>query len=617
MTKRQLHFETASVILSVILIAAGFALRKNASPEPWYVILLFLLAFTIGGYAKAKKGIKETVEKRVLNVEILMILAALGAFILGNHFEGAILILIFSVSGVLESYASSKSEKALTSLLNLAPKTALLYEDETEEEVLISEIRIGQKVIVRVGQQVPVDGVIVSGSTSLDQATITGEFVPTPKKKGDSVYAGSLNIDGVIVVETKKDPSETVVQKIIDFVQDAKEDEPKSQSKIKRIERVYVYVVILLSVLFMTVPPLFGWLTWSDAFYRGIIVLVVGSPCALVASIAPAVLASLSNGARRHILIKGGSHLEMLNEIDAVIFDKTGTITSGTPHVVCVEVHESYDYDRVVEILYSMEKQSNHPLAQAIVKHFPDLKARNNIETSEVSGQGIEAEIDGKSWQIGRFDSAVEKAIEPLMDDCSRLGRSLVPIIHEHKTIGFVGLTDSLRSDATEMIGQLKKRGIDTFLLTGDNESTAKAIAEEAGLDDFVGNCYPEDKVRVVKELQKAGNRVMMVGDGINDAPALAAADVSVAMGSATDISLETADIVFMKNDLSNLERSLALARRMKRIIDQNVFFSVLVIVLLLASNAFGLIHLPFGVIVHEMSTILVIVNSLRLLVDV
>jgi Zn2+/Cd2+-exporting ATPase len=615
MTKRQLLFETTSVVLSIILITIGFVLSTNTAPQPWYVILLFALAFSIGGYAKAKEGITETIEDRVLNVEILMILAALGAFIVGNYFEGAILILIFSISGVLESYASSKSEKALTSLLNLAPKTALLYENEIEKEVLISDIRVGQKVIVKVGQQVPVDGIIISGSTSLDQATITGEFVPTTKDKGDEVYAGSLNIDGVIVVETKKDPSDTIVQKIIDFVQDAKDDEPKSQSKIKRIEKVYVYIVILLSVIFMTVPPLFGWLSWSDAFYRGIIVLVVGSPCALVASISPAVLASLSNGARKHILIKGGSHLETLNEIDTIIFDKTGTITSGTPHVVRVEVIESHDFNQVVSILYTMEKQSNHPLANAIVKHFPDVKGRNEIETSEVSGHGLEAEIDGKIWQIGRFDATIAKAIEPLMDRCSRLGHSLVPIICEHETIGFVALMDTLRSDASDTIAQLKKRRIDTLLLTGDNENTAKAIAGETGLDRFVANCYPEDKVRIVKDLQQAGKRVMMIGDGINDAPALATADVSVAMGSATDVSLETADIVFMKNDLLNVERSLDLARRMKTIISQNVIFSVTVIALLMASNVFGLIMLPAGVIAHETSTILVILNSLRLLI--
>jgi Zn2+/Cd2+-exporting ATPase len=279
MTKRQLMIETSSVVISVILIILGFILSQG-KPEPWYVALIFGLSFLIGGFAKAKEGVLATFHNKALNVEILMILAALGAFIVGDYSEGAVLILIFSISGVLESYATSKSEKALTSLLELAPKTALLLRNQIETEVMVESLVIGDQVVVKVGQQVPVDGVIISGFTSLDQAAITGEFVPVQKREGESVFAGSINIESSIIVQTEKSPKDSVVQKIVDFVKKAQSEKTKSQSFIDRFERYYVYVVILMAVFLMVVPPMFGWWTQSYAFNRGVIVLVVGSPCA-------------------------------------------------------------------------------------------------------------------------------------------------------------------------------------------------------------------------------------------------------------------------------------------------------------------------------------------------
>lgn len=615
MSKKQLMIETTSVIISIILIVIGFALSQG-KPEPWYVALAFGLSFLIGGFAKAKEGIRATIRHKALNVEILMILAALGAFIVGDYSEGAILILIFSISGVLESYATSKSEKALTSLLELAPKTAILLQDGIETEVMVESLKITDRVVVKVGQQVPVDGKIVEGSTSLNQAAITGEFVPVNKDLGSFVYAGSINIESTILVETEKSPKDSVVQKIVDFVKKAQSEKTKSQSFIDRFELYYVYIVILMAIMMMIIPPLpfVNWLTQEEAFYRGIIILVVGSPCALVASITPAMLSALSNGARNRILIKGGTPLESLIGLKAVIMDKTGTVTTGIPKVVRIETIDSIDQSSVLSVLYTLEKQSRHPLAKSIADHLDPSYRLNDIKTVEISGRGMEAIIDGVKWQVGRFDSTIHEELIEKMDRCNALGHSNVSIVRDGKTVGFVALMDTIRDHAKDVMKDLKSLGIKTILLTGDNPFTAHAIAKESGIETFEANMFPADKVKRVKKYQKELGKVMMVGDGINDAPALATSDVSVAMGTGTDVSLETADIVIMNDALESIPKLIRLARRTRIVTLQNILFSVSVITILLISNIFGLIELPIGVVAHETSTILVILNSLRLL---
>ncbi len=613
MSKKQLIIETSSVVISIILIAAAF-LFKHLEGETWYVILLFGLSFAIGGFAKAKEGVLATINNKSLNVEILMILAALGAFFVGNYSEGAILILIFSISGVLESYATSKSEKELTSLLKLAPKTAILYNDGDEKEVEIENLNIGDQVIVKVGQQMPVDGVIIKGSTSLDQSPITGEFVPVEKNIDDEVFAGSINLEQTVIVKTTKNPKESVVQKIIDFVEEAQNNKTDSQSLIDKIEKYYVYFVILFAAAFMIFPPIFNWLPASEAFRRGIVVLVVGSPCALVASITPAMLASLSNAARKRILIKGGKKLEDMIGIKSVVFDKTGTITTGVPKVVEIETISGFDIEEVKRVVYSIEKQSNHPLAKSVVSHLKDMEEISDIETHEVSGRGMEANYKNDSWKIGRFDAHATEHCSRKLKSAMSKGHSIVNIIKNDEIIGYIALSDTMRDHVNDVMKALLKLNITPVLLTGDHEDTAKMIAAEAGIEHYEANCMPEDKVTRVKQLQKDFGKVLMVGDGINDAPALASADVGVAMGGGTDVSLETADIVFMNNNIENLPKTIELARRMRSITIQNIIFSVSVILLLMVTNVFGLIELPLGVVAHEGSTILVILNSLRLL---
>jgi Zn2+/Cd2+-exporting ATPase len=609
MSKTTLQRERLFVIIAILLIGTALLLQRLDQIPSNLIAWMFGLSFLIGGFYKAKEGVLSTIENKALNVEILMILAALGAFVLGEFQEGAILILIFSVSGVLESYTQAKSEKELTNLLKLAPETALLYVDGQEQEVEVASLSVGDQVIVKVGQLIPVDGVIVSGSTSVDESAITGEFVPVSKQVKSKVYAGSINIESAIIVECRVNPKESVVQKIVDFVAEAQASETASQTLVTKIEKVYVYVVILFAVAFMVVPPWFGWLSQEDAFYRGIIVLVVGSPCALVASIAPAMLASLSNAAKTRILIKGGEPLELLLSIKAILFDKTGTITDGTPQVM----HQSDVSPNELAVFVSMEAKSNHPLAKAIVA-ANEAVAILPCDTKEHPGQGMSAIIDGVSYHVGRFDFAVSSELQASIFAEEEQGRTVVTLFANEQCIGFISLQDHVREDVAQTMTLLKERGITPIMLTGDNASTARSIALQAGIDIYHSGLFPDQKVDYIRQYQSSMGPVMMVGDGINDAPALAIADVSVAMGSATDVSLETADIVLMNNKLSNLLPLFRISKRTRTITLQNVVFSLSVIAVLMVSNVFGAIELPTGVVAHEMSTILVIMNSLRLL---
>ncbi len=614
--KKELILETTFVVVSIVLMGIAFILQLSGFAETDLpVVILFGLSFLIGGFFKAKEGVEETIENKALNVEILMILAAIGAFIVGNPAEGALLIMIFAVSGVLEGYATAKSKKELSALLNLSPETATLYNDGNESTVNVSDIKIGDVVIVKVGDQIPVDGLITRGSSSINQAAITGESMPVSKKVGDSVFAGTFNLNSPLLVETKVDPTESVVAKIVALVADAQENQGKKQTLIEKIEKWYVYIVILMAAVFMILPPLVGWLSWSDAFYRGTVVLVVGSPCALVASVAPAMLSTLSNAARHRILVKGGNYLETLAEIKVVVLDKTGTITSGEPKVTAIEIDPYYNRKEILDIVYSMERLSTHPLASAIVDHLKENHEYTASKVIEEPGKGMSLTLGNQVYQVGKFDYNHSHLLSPKLVNESEQGQSIVHIILNQQLIGFITLKDTLRPDIKPMVEKLRSRGIHVVMLTGDNQKTALAIAKEAGIDEVKCNALPTDKKRHIEELQEKYGKVMMVGDGINDAPALAVADIGAAMGSGTDVSLQTADVIFMNNNLSNINRIIQLSNQNRTIIYQNMIFAVGVILFLLISNVFGLVLLPAGVIAHEGSTILVILNSLRMLI--
>lgn len=612
LTKSSVLYESLFALIGAVLIALAFLLQIWFIKDDFIIRGLFAASFLIGGYFKAYEGITETIEYKVLNVEILMILAALGAFFTGNFSEGAILILIFSISGALETYATSKSEKELKALLNLAPDTATLIEEGKESKVAVATLKKGDIVSVKVGEKIPVDGTIVKGNTAINQSNITGESMPVSKTLKDEVYASTINQEGIIQVRCDINPKESRVQKIIDFVKAAQNDQPKSQTRIDKIESIYVYIVIAMAIMFMVIPPLFNWLSVEEAFYRGIVVLVVGSPCALVASISPAILSSLSNASSKKILMKGGAILESLNDVNIVLFDKTGTLTKGTLEVKSVYFIDSVNQEEIMPIMIALEKDSTHPLASAIVDHFNDVTSVE-VVSKEIPGQGLETTLHDHIYQIGRFEGSDPKGLKISLEKSMAAKESIVRIYKDHEVVGFIGCADVIRDDAKQLVSYLNRQGLKTVMITGDQDTTARVIAKEIGIDTVHSECYPEDKVAFVKKYQKEGS-VMMIGDGINDAPALALSDVAVSMGSGTDVSLETSDLVLIDNHLCNIKTSFEISKKTKGIITQNVIFSISVIVMLLIVNTFGLILLPIGVIFHEGSTILVILNSLRLI---
>jgi len=611
MKKLNVLIEAVAVSIATILIIIAYIL--DLSPREGNLVeILYGFAFFIGGFAKAKEGIIATIHNKNLNVEILMILAAIGAFIVGEFFEGAILIFIFAVSGVLESYATQQSEKNLTALLKLAPKTANKIDGDIITEVPIDTISIGDLVVVRVGEQVPVDGMIIKGITSLDQQAITGESMPRQVFIKDQVYAGSINLEAQIIVETIKDPSASVMQQMVDLVEKAQEEKSPSQTKLDKFEMWYVYVVIAMAIVMMIVPPIFGIYDQQTSFYKGIVILVVGSPCALVASISPAMLASLSSAAKMKILIKSGKYLETLQTIDLVIFDKTGTITTGKPKVQNVVAAIDYPLYPLTSIIANMEKQSTHPLAKAIVDHFY-ITSSLDLETNEIPGRGLEATYENKLYQIGRFESQTDPYLEKRASYLQKQGQTIVWIHVDDHQVAFISLKDTIRKQTVDMIDYLNQLGIDTLMLTGDQSETAHNIANTVGIKRYIANCFPKDKLDIIKQNQHNKN-VLMVGDGLNDAPALTQADLGIAMGTGTDVSLETADMIIMNDDLSSIPYLFKLSKKMKMITTQNITFALSVIIILLISNVFFELALPLGVIGHEGSTILVILNSLRLL---
>ncbi|MEH7273977.1 heavy metal translocating P-type ATPase [Neobacillus vireti] len=613
------HIELIAAGLSGVFIAAGWLTDKTGDHVA--SIILYLLAFVIGGFAKAKEGIEATYENKELNVEMLMIFAAIGSAIIGYWTEGAILIFIFAVSGALETYTMNKSHKEISSLMELQPEEALLIHNGMERRVPVSELKVGDQILVKPGERIPSDGIIKNGFTNIDEAAITGESMPVSKGLDKEVFAGTVNLTGAITVQTSKASNETLFHKIIELVQSAQSEKSPSQLFIERFEGTYVKTVLAAVLLMMFLPYfLLDW-SWNESFYRAMILLVVASPCALVASIMPATLSAISNGAKRGILVKGGVHLENLSHVKAIAFDKTGTLTKGKPEVTDFIVDERFDKEELLWKAASIENQSNHPLAQSIVKYVKkslnrDLIQPENLE--DVPGWGVKADINGEQWKIGKMDFVGRETALVFADgkaeELASKGNTLVFIQINNCLAAMIALKDVVRQETQLAIEHLRKQDIYTVMLTGDSEKTAKAIADESHVDQFFAECLPEEKVEQLKILKEKYGTIAMVGDGINDAPALAIANVGIAMGEGTDVALETADVVLMKNDLPRISEAIQLSKRMNRIIKQNVIFSITVIMVLISSNFFQMLDLPYGVIGHEGSTILVILNSLRLL---
>ncbi|MFY0520101.1 heavy metal translocating P-type ATPase [Lysinibacillus sp. UGB7] len=609
----------------IAAIVAGFfillAWRLDSSDQTTASVLLYMIAFCVGGFAKAKEGVEETLADKKLNVELLMVLAAIGSAAIGYWTEGAILIFIFAVSGALETYAMNKSHREISALMNLQPEEAWLVRGGFEPmKVAVATLTIGDHLLIKPGERVPADGVIFKGQSSIDESAISGEPLPVAKGEGDEVFAGTVNLNGAITMEMTKPNSETLFQKIISLVQSAQSEKSPSQQFIEKFEGTYVKFVLLTVALMMFLPHfLLGW-DWTTTFYRAMVLLVVASPCALVASIMPATLAAISNGAKNGLLFKGGLHLEHLSVLRALAVDKTGTLTLGKPVVTDFIVREGLDRGTTMSILASIEAQSNHPLAQAITSYAKAEGFTQYAQTTieDIPGWGIKGFVNETEYLVGKPDFVGREEAHAFADGAAALlaaeGKTVIFIRDNEGIVALTALKDTVRNEAKKAITLLKELGINVVMLTGDNEKTAKVIAKEAGVNDYVAECLPETKVTEMKDLLRQYKYVGMVGDGINDAPALATATTGIAMGEGTDVALETADVVLMKNDLSKIAYAVRLSRKMQRIVKQNIMFSIGIIILLIASNFLQLVDLPLGVIGHEGSTILVILNGLRML---
>jgi len=600
-----------STIICLVFMLAGFIVQHTTGE---FYQVFFAVAIVGGGWKQTWEGISELFYDKVLNVDLLMALAAIGAAIIGNWFEGAMLIFIFCLSGALEEYTTNKSSKEITALMKMQPTTAMkIFPDGQTKEVDVKELEVGDNLMVAKGAAVAIDGVITKGTTSIDEAAVSGESVPVDKTQGDNVFAGTINTGLAFTMSVTKRADDTLFAKIIQLVEKAQATNSNTANFIEKIENVYVRIVLIMVPLMILLPHfLLGW-TWNESFYRGMVLLVVASPCALVASATPATLAAISNGAKRGVLFKGGQFLEELYDVKAIAFDKTGTLTRGKPQVT--DEYFFGDKEELLEVLLAMESHSTHPLAAAILDYYKAQPTASNIEVEEVAGFGLKTTYKGKTYKAGK--SADTSAHEELIENLINNGKTLIFLSVDEKLQAIIALLDVAKEESKSAIAYFKSQGIHTSMLTGDNDGTAKVIANEVGIDAYYANLLPQDKTDLIEKQKEEFKVNAMVGDGINDAPALATAAIGVAMGEGSDVAMEVAGMVLMKNDLGKLVTSHKLAKKLHRIVFQNIVFSASVIILLILSNFFQVITLPLGVVGHEGSTILVILNGLRLLRDI
>jgi len=614
---------------SGVLLLVGWLIGLAGAPALISTII-FIAAILIGGYYFGREAIEELIFERRIGIELLMSVAAVVASVMGETLEGAMLVFLYSISEAAEGYTEEKTRAAIKALMNLAPKVALVRRNGREQEIPVEELVVGDVFIVMPGQSVATDGEVLVGSSSVNQAPVTGESVPVEKQVGDPVFAGSINGEGALEIRATKTFADNTIARIITMVEEAQEKKGKSQRFIERFGVRYSPIVLLVGILIALVPPLFFGADWVMWITRATVFIVAAAPCALVISIPITLVASLGTGARNGVLIKGGVYVEELAKVKVVAMDKTGTLTRGEPEVTdIILIHQDPDQlanskQEFLAVAAGIERRSGHPLAQAIVRYV-EAQGIQPIELTEfrsMTGAGASACLDGRTIYVGSpdlFHSKLGVSLEHEWGDINRLqgeGKTVVLLGDEQAPWGMIAIRDNIRPNAQKAIDALHAAGIDkVVMLTGDNERTAQAIAKELGIDEVYADLKPEDKAIKVRELTSRYGHVAMVGDGVNDAPALAEATVGVAMGAAgTDVALETADVALMADDLEKLAYALRLAKRNQSVVNQNLALSAIVISVLIIGAVGGWFTLPIAVLAHEISEFVVIGNGLRML---
>lgn len=607
-----------------VFLSLGFFGEKFFGLPHSVALACYVLAYVAGGYDVAREALPALFRGK-FDTDLLMLMAAAGAAAINQWPEGAFLLFLFSLGHAGEHYALDRARNAVGVLGKLMPRTAHVKRADRLEEVPVERLVVDDVVVVRPGDRVPVDGIIVVGESTIDQSAVTGESVPVARKANDEVFAGTINQENGLDVRVTRLASDNTLARIMKLVAEAQEQQSPTQQLTEKFTRWFVPTVLLLTVLMIVLPPLFfGW-AWSDSFYRGMVLLVAASPCALAIGTPAAVLAGIAQAARRGVLIKGGVHLENLGRLRVIAFDKTGTITTGKFTVTSIVPLNGANEETVLRIAAAVEEQSSHPLAAAIVQTARERKVAYPSATGieNLAGKGIRAQVEGSEILLGALrafaDDAAAAKGGSLAETILKLegdGQTTVIVRQAGKFIGVIALADEPRASSAGIMQRLKALGVNQLvMLTGDNEAVAKRVAAKVGLTDVRAALLPENKLTAIRDLERQHGAIAMVGDGVNDAPALAAATVGVAMGGAgTAVALETADVALMGDDLGKLAFAVGLSRASRRIIWQNLAIALGVIALLIIGTLSGKVVLSVAVFFHEGSTVLVAMNALRLL---
>jgi Cd2+/Zn2+-exporting ATPase len=617
------------VAVSGILTGAGLVLGwMDIGPE-WLQTTAFAIATLAGGLLVFPAAWKALLSRR-LDMNVLMTVAVAGAWIIGEHGEAAAVVFLFSLSELLESWAATRARRAVQALMELSPPTAIVIAaDGTERETAVVDIAIGTEIRIRSGSRVPLDGEVISGNSSVDQAPITGESVPVEKSPGDPVFAGTVNQEGSLTVRVTKTAGDSTLARIIQLVGEAEEQKPPTQRWVDRFASIYTPLVFIIAIMIAVIPPLLMGQPWNPWIYRALVLLVIACPCALVIATPVSIVSGLTALARRGVLVKGGIYLEAVGKLQALAVDKTGTITQGKPEVVGIFPLGNLSVDEILRRAAEINTHSEHPLATAIVSA---ARARNVAFASaedyvSITGQGAQATVDGHPHFIGNHKMAHEAGvcspeIEAIMSGIEAKGQSLAVLGHlphgdcKGEVLGIIAIADTLRPEVIEAHRKIHEAGVrKVIMLSGDNQHTASAIAKQAGIDEAIGDLMPDQKVDHVKKLVAQYTHVGMIGDGVNDAPALAIASVGFAMGAiGSDTAIETADIALMKDDLTKVAEAILVGKSALRIIRFNVTFALAVKALFIILAFAGAAGLWLAILADTGATLLVILNSLRLL---
>lgn len=609
-------------VISLIMLVSGLIAGKLEA-QALIVNGLFLIGICLGGFLPARNGISVLINAREFDMNFLMTIAVVGASALGAFEEAATVVFLFSFGNALQGYTLDKTRNSIRALMEIAPKEALVRRGITEITLQVKEIVLGDVIIVRPGERIAMDGKVSTGYSTVNQAPITGESIPVEKQPGDEIYAGTVNERGSLEVKVTKLAKDNTISRIIHMVEEAQGQRAPSQQFVDKFAKYYTPMVIVLAALVAAVPPLLFGQPFEKWFYEAMAMLLVACPCALVISTPVSIVSAIGNAAKNGVLIKGGRYLEAVGALSVIAFDKTGTLTEGRPQVTDIIPIDGIPDKEFLSIASAIESRSEHPLAEAIVKsakeHGAEISSISAFEA--IPGKGAKAMVQGKTYQIGNSRLFSEQTIDlkHVEDEVSRLqneGKTVMMLGDDKRILGLIAVADVLRENSGQAINKLKKAGIrKIIMLTGDNESTARAIATKAGVDDFRADLLPEDKVDAIKSLLIEHGKVAMVGDGVNDAPALAISTVGIAMGAAgTDTALETADIALMADDLTKLTDTIKLSRKTLGIIKQNIAFALIVKGLILLLVIPGWLTLWLAVAGDMGSSLLVTLNAMRLL---